>query len=96
MMERHPLSSQAFVPLSAAPFVVIVAQPGPEPQARDLHAFITNGRQGVNFRRGTWHHPLLARGGVSDFIVIDRGGPGDDCDWVHYKTEEILLGEPAA
>ncbi|MGH6931439.1 MAG: ureidoglycolate lyase [Dongiaceae bacterium] len=94
-MERHPLSSQAFIPLSATPFVVIVAPPGPEPVAGDLQAFITNGKQGVNFQRGTWHHPLLARAPASDFIVIDRDGPGENCDWVHYENDEILLGEPA-
>jgi ureidoglycolate lyase len=92
-MERHPLSSQAFIPLGATPFVVIVAAPGPEPSAQDLRAFTTNGKQGVNFKRGTWHHPLLASAPNSQFIVIDRGGPGENCDWVHYKEHEIILGD---
>ncbi|MGH6959533.1 MAG: ureidoglycolate lyase [Dongiaceae bacterium] len=91
MVERHPLSSQAFMPLSAAPFLVVVAAPDARPSPADLRAFRTNGRQGVNFARGTWHHPLLALDGVSDFLVIDRGGPGEDCDETHFPDAEILV-----
>ncbi len=40
----------------------------------------TNGRQGVNYRRGVWHHSLIALNAPARFIVIDRGGPGDNCD----------------
>jgi ureidoglycolate lyase len=42
--------------------------------------FLARNGQGVNYRAGTWHHPLLALGEVSDFLVIDRGGPGNNCD----------------
>jgi ureidoglycolate lyase len=75
LMERHPLSSQAFVPLGLVRFVAVVARPGTQPHASDLHAFVTNGRQGVNYRRGTWHHPLIALD-PGDFLVVDRAGPG--------------------
>src|SRR5438034_2595040 len=59
MIERHPLSSQAFLPLQPAPFLVVVAEPGQAPAAGDLRAFVTHGRQGVNYGRGTWHHALI-------------------------------------
>ncbi len=91
MVERHPLSSQAFMPLSTAPFLVVVAAPDARPEPADLRAFRTDGSQGVNFARGTWHHPLLALGGVSDFLVIDRGGPGADCDEARFADAEILV-----
>jgi ureidoglycolate lyase len=91
MMERHPLSSQAFIPLSAEPFLVVVAQPGPAPRAADLRVFLTNGRQGVNYARGVWHHSLLAINRECDFLVVDRGGPGPDCDEISVDGQEIIV-----
>lgn len=76
MLERHPLGSQAFVPLGPAPYLVVVA-PDPDGAPR---AFLAAEGQGVNFHRGTWHHPLIALSQSSDFLVIDRGGPGANCD----------------
>lgn len=79
-MERHPLGSQAFMPLDAQPFVVVVAPAGEQLRTEDLRAFVTNGQQGVNFRRGVWHHSLIALDAPARFLVVDRGGPGDNCD----------------
>lgn len=79
MLERHPLGSQAFVPLTDKPYLVVVAPAGAlEPRA--VRAFVTRGWQGVNYAKGVWHHPLIALDGVSDFIVVDRGGGGHNCD----------------
>jgi len=87
MMERHPLGSQAFVPLAGARYAVVVAPAG-EFDPAGLRAFWAEAGQGVNYARGVWHHPLLAFGSVSDFLVIDRGGNGEpNCD-------EITLAEP--
>lgn len=94
MVERHPLSSQAFVGMSERPFLVVVAAPGETPRPNDLHAFVTNGRQGVNYARGTWHHPLIAFGAPDEFLVIDRGGPGENCDEVFFGEGEVVLEAP--
>ncbi|MBN3764693.1 ureidoglycolate lyase [Burkholderia sp. Ac-20365] len=75
MMERHPLGSQAFVPLNDKPYLVVVAPAG-ELDESQIRAFVTSGWQGVNYAKGVWHHPLLALGEVTDFIVVDRGGDG--------------------
>lgn len=76
MLERHPLGSQTFVPLSRTPYLVVVSEsPDTMPQA-----FLVCGGQGVSYRRGTWHHPLLALDVVSDFLVVDRIGSGDNCE----------------
>jgi len=83
MLERHPLGSQAFVPLSARPWLVVVAE-APDAAPR---AFLARDGAGVNYRRGVWHHPLLALEAQSDFLVIDRIGPGHNCD-------EAMLPEP--
>lgn len=82
MMERHPLGSQAFVPLTAQPYLVVVARPGPAPGPDDLHAFLARPGEGVNYAPGTWHHPLLALNEICDFLVVDRSGPGNNCDEV--------------
>lgn len=86
MMERHPLGSQAFVPLSGRPYLVVVGPAGDPPDASGLRVFLARGDQGVNYARGVWHHPLLALDAVSDFLVIDRAGEGPNCD-------EIALAE---
>lgn len=80
MLERHPLGSQAFMPLSGRPYLVVVAPPGEQIDPASLRFFRASAGQGVNFAPGVWHHPLLALGGQSDFLVIDRSGPGDNCD----------------
>lgn len=72
LIERHPLGSQAFIPMSPDPFLVIVAT---APRATPL-AFLTNGAQGINFHAGTWHGVLTPLGGAGLFAVIDRIGAG--------------------
>lgn len=90
MMERHPLGSQAFVPLSGAPYLVVVAPAGAAPGVADLRVFIARGDQGVNYARGVWHHPLLALDGVCDFLVIDRAGEGPNCDEVRLDAPGVI------
>ena len=86
LFERHPLSSQAFMPLSGNPYLVVVAPRGEfDPAA--VVAFLATPHQGVNYHPGTWHHYSLALRSTSDFLVVDREGPGENCD-------EILLNEP--
>jgi ureidoglycolate lyase len=92
VVERHPQGSQAFVPLDTVRFMVVVAPPGESVEARDLQAFVTNGRQGVNYRRGTWHMPLIAFEAGQRFLVIDRAGDGPNCD-EHMLDESVLLVE---
>jgi len=57
----------------------------------DLRAFRTAGQQGVNFSRGVWHHPLIALDQVSHFLVIDRGGAGENCDEIHFGKDEAIV-----
>ena len=91
LMERHPLSSQAFIPLSATPFLIVVAPAGERLELSQLRAFRSNGRQGINYRPGTWHHPLLALERVSDFLIVDRAGEGANCDEISIVEQDILL-----
>jgi len=93
VVERHPLGSQAFVPLAQTRFVVVVAPPGETVEAEDLRAFVTNGRQGVNYRPGTWHMPLIGFETGHEFLLIERGGDAPNCD-EHTLDESVLLLEP--
>ncbi|MDO6683075.1 MULTISPECIES: ureidoglycolate lyase [unclassified Oceanobacter] len=88
MMERHPLSSQAFIPLCQTPFLVLVAPAGEPPHPDNLTLFRTNGAQGVNFHRGVWHFPLLVEKENQQFLIIDRGGEEKNCD-LHYFADDI-------
>lgn len=89
VMERHPLSSQAFYPLSNHPYMVVVGEAG-EFDASKLRAFVAGPQQGINYRAGTWHHFSLALDKTCDFLVIDRGGPEKNCDEVFLEGEGIL------
>ncbi len=86
MLECHPLGSQAFMPLSERAYLVVVAPPGPLDEDR-IQAFLVDDGSGVNYARGCWHHPLLALQGISDFLVVDRGGQG-------LNLEEQALRRP--
>jgi ureidoglycolate lyase len=90
MLERHPLSSQAFIPLSDEPFLVVVAPLGDSLDPASIRAFRTHTRQGVNYGRGVWHHPLLAMGSTCDFVVIGRAAADPNCD-IHHVARPITL-----
>ncbi len=90
MMERHPLGSQAFIPMSGRPYLVVVAPAGDPPSVEALQVFYCRGDQGVNYDTGVWHHPLLALDAVSDFIIIDRSGPNPNCDVIELTPPGII------
>ena len=85
MMERHPLGSQAFWPLSGRDWLVAVA-PDENGRPGTPLVFRASGSQGVCYAPNVWHHPLLTLGQVSDFLVVDRAGPGTNLEEVFYET----------
>jgi ureidoglycolate lyase len=96
VMERHPLGSQAFIPVTQSAgdeYLVVVAPPG-EFDAGQLKAFLARGFQGVSYARGVWHHPLISLHKVSDFVIVDRIGPGSNCDEIPLDGQ-IFLSEEA-
>jgi len=78
MMERHPLGSQLFVPLNEVPWLVVVCTDPGIPSS--YRAFAASGRQGVNYARNCWHHPLLVTADASPFVVVDRKGAGSNLE----------------
>ena len=79
MMERHPLGAQAFLPMSADPFLVVVAPDEGGAPGRP-RAFLTDGAQGVNYAAGTWHGVLTPLAAPGRFAVVDRIGPGENLE----------------
>ena len=81
LIERHPDGSQAFIPMTGHPFLVIVTR---SPDATPL-AFLTNGAQGINLHRGTWHGVLTPLHAPGLFAVIDRIGPTPNLEEHRYS-----------
>ena len=86
LVERHPLGSQAFLPMSLDPFLVIVAE-GHDPTPGRIRAFLTQPGQGVNLHRNCWHGVLTPLHAPGLFAVVDRIGEGPN-------LEEYWLPEP--
>lgn len=85
VMERHPLGSQMFYPLQERPWLIVVCA---DPRSQSSYrAFWATGRQGVNYHRNVWHHPLLVLDDDSRFLIVDRKGPGNN-------LEEVWLDAP--
>ena len=82
LIERHPDGSQAFIPMTQHPFLVIVAA-SPDHKPR---AFLTNGAQGINLHRGIWHGVLTPLHAPGLFAVVDRIGPTANLEEYRYKT----------
>ncbi len=89
-LERHPLSSQAFYPLDGRPFLVVVAEDGPPPLAARIRVYLSSGVQGVNYRRNTWHHSLIAIDGAARFLVVDRGDADGNCEEIRVDDAVVL------
>ncbi len=91
LVERHPLGSQAFIPLSHFRFFVVVAPAAESVEPEDLHAFVTNGSQGVNYHKGVWHMPMIALESGQEFLIVDRGADGENCDEYYFSDLVTLL-----
>lgn len=87
MLERHPLGSQAFIPLHGQSYLVVVAPPAGQPQPGCVRAFLARAGQGVNYACGVWHYPLIALSN-GDFLVVDRSGTGNNCDEYYFPDFE--------
>lgn len=87
MVERHPLGSQAFFPLHARPWIVVVATDEAGKPLTPV-AFLVKpdagGLRGVNYHRNVWHHPLISLEAQGDFLIVDRGGEGNNLEEYFY------------
>jgi ureidoglycolate lyase len=92
LLERHLRSTQIFIPMIARGFLVVVASPdvsGEAPDLSTLAAFLAGPGQGISYRPGIWHHPMIALDEVADFACfVHEDGTEDDCEIVRYPERE--------
>ncbi|MDA7423653.1 ureidoglycolate lyase [Thalassococcus lentus] len=91
LVERHPDGSQAFLPMSQEPFLVVVA-PDEDGTPGQPIAFRTQPGQGINFHRGTWHGVLTPLAAPGLFAVVDRIGEGPNLQ-EHWFQEDIYIDD---
>ena len=90
MMEKHPLGSQAFIPMKETTFLCFVAPEGELPQINKIQSFIIPPQTGINYRPGIWHFPLISTEDTN-FLVIDRKGKGENLIIHKFEKEKIIL-----
>ncbi len=90
MMEKHPLGTQAFIPMKETTFLTLVAPEGNKLEMDKIESFVVPKGKGVNYKTGIWHFPLISTEDM-DFLVVDRKGPGENLIVENLDQEEILL-----
>ena len=90
MMEKHPLCSQAFIPMKETTFLCFVAPQGESPEINKIQSFIIPPKMGINYKPGVWHFPLISTEDTN-FLVIDRKGTGENLIIHKFDKENIIL-----
>jgi len=90
MMEKHPLGSQAFIPMKETTFLTLVAPEGEKPDIEKIESFIVPKGIGVNYKANVWHFPLISTEDMN-FLVVDRKGSGDNLVIENLDKEDISL-----
>ena len=90
MMEKHPLGSQAFIPMKETTFICFVAPPGEYPDISKIQSFIVPPKTGINYKPGIWHFPLISTEDIN-FLVIDRDGKGENLIIHKFEKKNIIL-----
>ncbi|SFZ83192.1 ureidoglycolate lyase [Devosia enhydra] len=90
LVERHPLGSQAFMPLAQRPFLVTVA-PDEDGRPGQPRSFLVPLSTGINIGRNVWHGVLTPLEAESDFLVVDRGGPGNNLELFHFPDPPLIV-----
>jgi len=90
MMEKHPLGSQAFMPMKETTFLSFVAPTGESPEISKIQSFIIPPKTGINYKPGIWHFPLISTEDTN-FLVIDRKGDGNNLIIHNFEKEKIIL-----
>ncbi len=90
MMEKHPLGSQAFIPMKETNFIAFVAPSGNKPDISKIESFIVSPGMGINYKPGIWHFPLISTENMN-FLVVDRKGAGDNLIIYNFEKEKVIL-----
>ena len=90
MMEKHPLGSQAFVPMKETTFITFVAPLGDKPEINKIESFIIPPGMGINYKPGIWHFPLISTENMN-FLVVDRKGSGNNLIIHNFEQDKVTL-----
>ena len=90
MMEKHPLGSQAFIPMKETTFLAFVAPLGEFPEINKIQSFIIPPNTGINYKPGIWHFPLISTENTN-FLVIDRKGSGENLIIHKFEKDKVIL-----
>ena len=90
MMEKHPLGSQAFIPIKETTFLCFVAPQGESPEINKIQSFIIPPKTGINYKPGIWHFPLISTEDTN-FLVIDRKGNSENLVIHKFDKEKVVL-----
>ena len=90
MMEKHPLGSQAFIPMKETNFIAFVAPPGDKPEISKIESFVVSRGIGINYKPDIWHFPLISTENMN-FLVVDRKGAGDNLIIYNFEKEKVIL-----
>ena len=96
LLEKHPCSTQAFLPMVCARFLVCVAPANPDgsPHVDGLLAFVCSAGQGISYHLGVWHHPIIALDDDADFAMVafEDGSPADCVE--HSLADVVIVTAP--
>ena len=90
IMEKHPLGSQAFIPMKETTFIAFVAPPNDKPEISKIESFIISPGIGINYKPGIWHFPLISTENMN-FLVVDRKGVGENLIIHNFEEEKVIL-----
>ena len=92
-MERHPYSSQTFIPHDLGRYLVLVAPcaDNGDPFIDQLQAFVADASQGVTYRPDVWHHPFTALDRPSEcFVLRYDDGTDSDTQWFEVAGGPVI------
>jgi len=90
MLENHPLSSQAFIPLQKTNFIVVVSPVSDKPDLNLIEAFHVSPEEGINFKPKVWHFPLIATEN-SNYLTIDKKDSENNIEIFKFQNNEKIL-----
>jgi len=90
LLEKHPCSTQLFIPMNASRYIALVALGGERPDISTLAAFVVEGPRGISYGPGVWHHPMITLDAETDFVVFVHEDCGaNDCVLFEKAAGEV-------
>ena len=89
MLEKHPYSSQVFLPFLNTTFLVLVAPISIKPNINEIEIFKVTDGDGINFNPKVWHFPLISLDNAK-YITIDKKDAQNNIEIYNFDKSEIF------